>query len=436
MSGLSRREFVKSTAAAAAIPTIAGAAFARPRRRRDTLRIGVVGCGGRGTGAAVQAVRADPGAVLWSMGDVWAPRVEASLENVRREIEPDRLEAGASSRLDVAPARRFAGPDAYREVIDSGADVVLLCTPPAFRPAHLRAAVEAGKHVFCEKPVAVDGVGVRSTLESARIAKENGLALRSGFCWRLQNQVREAVERVHDGGVGDVRAIHTTYNATGWVPPRIRDDGEATYHWMVRNWHYFYELSGDHIVEQAVHAIDWINWLMADTPPVKCVAVGGRQTRPDGPEFGNVWDHFSATYEYESGVRAFHTCRHWPDTPFDNTATVMGAEGVLRMMPWNGRHWIEGARPWQGGAKSNDMYQAEHDTLFAAVRRGEAINDGEYLAGSTLMAIMARQAAYTGQDVSWEQAMNLRDDLNPQPWDLDRERDIRPIPVPGRTKLV
>lgn len=440
MSGLTRRDFVKSTAAAAVIPAVAGAALARPRGRggrgRDTLRIGLVGCGGRGTGAAVQALRADGDAVLWAMGDVWAPKIEASLNGVTGEIEPDGPEGGAASRLEVAPVRRFAGPEAYREVIDSGCDVVLLCTPPAFRPAHLRAAVEAGKHVFCEKPVAVDGMGVRSALESARMAKEKGLALRSGFCWRFHDQVREAVERVHAGGIGEIRAIHTTYNTTGWVPPRPRDDGEATYHWMVRNWHYFYEISGDHIVEQAVHAIDWINWLMGDKPPAKCVAVGGRQTRPDVPETGNVWDHFSATFEYETGVRAFHTCRHWPGTPFDNTATAIGADGALRMEPWSGRHTITGARPWSGSAKGNNMYQAEHDALFSAIRRGEPVNDGEFLATSTLMAIMARMAAYTGQDVTSEQALNSADDLNPQPWDLQQERDIRPIPVPGQTKLV
>ncbi|MFG0285233.1 MAG: Gfo/Idh/MocA family protein [Phycisphaerales bacterium JB039] len=439
MTHISRRDFVKTTAAAAAIPTIAGAAFARTRRSRDTLRVGLIGCGGRGTGAAAQALGADPDAVLWSMADAWAPKVSASLDNLREAVEPDGPEAGASSRLEVPESRQFAGLDAYKQVIDSGVDVVLLATPPAFRPAHLRAAVEAGKHIFSEKPVAVDGPGVRSAMESARMAKEKGLSLRSGFCWRFNGQVREAMDKVAAGQIGDIRAIYTTYNAGGWVEPRVRQPDEATYHWMVRNWHYFYSISGDHIVEQAIHAIDWMNWLMGDKPPIKCHAVGGRQCRPMEPEYGNVWDHFSAVFEYPEGVRGFHMCRHWPNTPFDNTAKVMGADGVLNMSPWDGRHTITGKRPWKGEARDNEtgkMYQTEHNELFAAIRSGKHVNDGDYLASSTLLAIMARQAAYTGQDVSWEQALNLQDDLNPQPWDFDQDREIRPMPVPGRTKLV
>jgi predicted dehydrogenase len=208
---------------------------------------------------------------------------------------------------------------------------------------------------------------------------------------------------------------------------------------MVRNWHYFYSISGDHIVEQAIHSIDWMNWLMGDKPPIRCHAVGGRQCRPMTPEYGNVWDNFSAVYEYPDGARGFHMCRHWPNTPFDNTAKVMGADGVLNMSPWDGRHTITGARPWTARPADNEtgkMYQTEHDELFAAIRSGKHINDGDYLCSSTLLAIMARQAAYTGQDVTWEQALNLQDELNPQPWDMDADREIRPMPVPGTTKLV
>lgn len=438
-----RREFNTAGLAlgAAAIAATTGLAGARVRTAsaRDDkaiLKVGVIGCGGRGTGAVAQALAADPNAVLWSMGDLFSERLIPCLNRAKDSLQDsaDDPVAAARHQIRVEPERMYSGFDNARRVIESGVDVVILTAPPGFRPDHLRQAVQAGKHVFCEKPVAVDGPGVRSVLESARIAKERNLALMSGFCWRYQDQVHETFTRIHEGGIGQIRAIQTTYNTTGWIKPQPRQGSWSDAEFMTRNWHYFHPLSGDHIVEQAVHAIDWQAWAMQDAPPERCWAVGGRQTRPQVPETGNVFDHFSVTYEYPGGVRAYHMCRHWENTPSDNSALIMGSEGVCTMQPWQQRHIIEGANPWRGTAKSNDMYQREHDVLFRSIRSGEPCNDGVFMAHSTLLAIMGRMAAYTGQVVTWDQALNSQEDLHATPWAFG-ERAIPTLAMPGRTAL-
>lgn len=439
---MGRREFVKASAVVAAGGALASPSAARHAfvGGRDSLRVGVVGCGGRGTGAVVQALRADPSSILWSMGDAFAPRIESCLSGVRGAMEESDEHAGDGSRafrdkVQVGEDRVHAGFDAYQRVIDSGVDVVILTTPPAFRPEHLAAAVAAGKHVFCEKPVAVDGPGVRSVLESARKAREQGTSLMSGFCWRYKHQCRELFERIHAGGVGDVLSVTSTYNTTGWMQPRPRQPEWTEMEWRLRNWHYATWLSGDHIVEQAVHAIDWIHWAFRDTPPDRCVAVGGRMTRPDLPETGNVYDNFAVTYEFPGGARAHHMCRHWPNTPSDNTMYLQGTKGRTHMNPWSGNpHEIMGESPWRGEAPNNDMYQQEHDELFAAIRAGKPVNDGVSMTHSTLMAIMGRMAAYTGEVVTWEQALNSQERLTPEAWAWG-DAPACELAIPGKTRL-
>lgn len=432
-----RREFNAASLMLGAGAVFGANALARrgvpPPGDGSLLRVGVIGCGGRGTGAVVQALTADEGSVLWSMGDLYPERIEPCLKYAGDAVAEDSDDpaAAVAHKLRADPSRRFSGFDCYRQVIDSGVDVVILTTPPAFRPLHLRAAVDAGKHVFCEKPVAVDAPGVRSVLESARIARDKRLSLMSGFCWRYQDQVRECVERVRTGGVGELRSIQTTYNTTGWVVPKPRETSWSDAEFMTRNWQYFTPLSGDHVAEQAVHAIDWQAWAMGDAPPERCWGVGGRQVRGDAPETGNVFDHFSVVFEYPGGVRAHHMCRHWPGTPSDNSAVFMGSEGVCTMQPWQQSHTIEGLNPWRGSAPPNDMYQREHDVLFRAIREGSPVNDGERMAHTTLLAIMARTAAYTGQTVTWEQATADGTDLNPTPWAFG-PRDIPRVATPGK----
>jgi len=434
---MSRRSF---TAASAAIG--AAAVFARPSfgfvntRVDQALKVGVVGCGGRGTGAVIQALKADPGSVLWAMGDVFEDKLKGCLHYTTEAMLDldDEQGTDAWSKKIRVEGRQFSGLDAIHKVLASGVDVMILTTPPGFRPAHLRASVDAGKHVFCEKPVAVDAPGVRSVLESVRIAKAKNLSLMSGFCWRYQDQVAETFAKLHTGGIGDVHTIQTTYNTTGWVAPNPRKPGWSDAEFQLRNWQYFTPLSADHVAEQAVHAIDWIAWAMKDQPPVRCFAVGGRQTREERPETGNVWDHFSIIYEYANGVRAYHMCRHWPNTPSDNSAYFLGSAGNCTMQPWNGTHVIEGDTPWKGTAASNDMYQREHDVLFKAIRDSKPMNDGAFMSHSSLLAIMGRMAAYTGQVVTWQQAMESQEDLNATPWVMG-DRATPSFPMPGSTPL-
>lgn len=428
-SGLTRREFVVS-ASVAGLAAIATPSLARSTRRDTTpLKVGLIGCGGRGTGAAANAIEADPNAVIWSMGDLFPERVRTCAVNLSNAIGDERTK----SQMDLGD-RVYAGFNAFRRVLESGVDVVLLATPPAFRPEHFVASVNAGKHVFCEKPVAVDPVGVRMVMESARDAKARGLSVMSGFCWRYQDQVKEAFQKIADGGVGRVNTVLTTYNTTGWVQPKPRQQEWSDTEFQIRNWHYFHPLSGDHIVEQAVHAIDWISWAKGDVPPLSCVAVGGRTTRPDLPETGNVWDNFSVNYQYEDGTVAQHMCRHWPNTPSDNTATVIGSKGICRIKPWQGLHTIEGETPWRGRAAGNDMYLREHEVLFRSIRDKAPVNDGDRMCTTTMLAIMGRQAAYTGEVVTWDQIMNAGEVLNPREWGFGP----RPVParaVPGITRM-
>ena len=434
---MSRRAFTASTAALGAAAVFASPSFGKipGLRSENTLRVGVVGCGGRGTGAVIQALKADPGSVLWAMGDVFEHQLEPCLGYVTEamlDLDDEQFTDRWSKKVQVQ-GRQFTGFDAIHKVLASGIDVILLTTPPGFRPEHLQLSVDAGKHVFCEKPVAVDAPGVRSVLESARKAKESSLSLMSGFCWRYQDQVRETLSKIHDGGIGDLHTIQTTYNTTGWVQPEPREPGWSDAEFQLRNWQYFNPLSADHVAEQAVHAIDWQAWAMQDQAPIRCFGVGGRQTRPDLPETGNVWDHFSLIYEYAGGVRAYHMCRHWPNTPSDNSAYFQGSAGNCVMQPWNGTHTIEGEMPWKGSAGSNDMYQREHDVLFQSIRENRPVNDGRFMSHTSLLAIMGRMAAYTGDVVTWEQAMNSQEDLNTQPWAFG-DRATPKLAIPGTTK--
>ncbi|MGI9015093.1 MAG: Gfo/Idh/MocA family protein [Phycisphaerales bacterium] len=422
---LSRRSFVAGTAAAAAGSMLVLPGFAARSAHRahtDTLRIGLIGCGGRGTGAAQQALHADPNTMLTAVGDAFADKIEWSLSHLKNN-------EAIAERIRVEPETRFSGLDAFQHVIDSGVDVVLLATPPVFRPMHLAAAVSAGKHVFCEKPVAVDAPGVRSVLESARLAKQQSLALVSGFCWRYFKPMREAVAQLHDGAVGDILAVQSTYN-TGPLGDVAREPGMTDMEWQLRNWKAFIWASGDHIVEQAVHAIDWMPWVLQQEMPIKAVSVGGRIAR-SGEWTGNMYDHFGVFFEYTNGRRAYHMCRQIAGCSHDNTAHVIGSRGCATLNPWVPALEITGEKPWRFRGEKNDMYQAEHDALFASIRKGEPINDGENMAHSTMMAILARECAYSGQTISWDDALASEKSITPQDWTWDAVRPFPPVPIPG-----
>ncbi len=440
---VTRREFVKTSAAIAAGGVALGAiaAPASPRRgfaADDQIKVALIGCGGRGCGAALDAIGADKHAIIWSACDVFPDRLERGVTNIRRELE-SRVGDGENKALldqfQVPPERQHAGFDGYLSAIKD-CDVVILATPPQFRPAHLKACIDAGKHVFCEKPVAVDGPGVRSVLETVRKAKEKNLTLVSGFCWRYSTREREAYQRIHEGGIGDIRAVYTTYNSGGWVKPVQRKPEWSEMEYQIRCWHYYTWVSGDHIVEQACHAIDKMAWAMNDVPPALCTAVGGRQTRDQLSEPGCVFDHFAVTFEYASGVRGFHMCRHFPNSPSDNSDTVIGSDGIARIDGWKDLHEITGKNPWKCRTPKNDMYLQEHVEMFQAIRSGTPINDGERMTSSTLMGIMARDAAYTAQAITWDQAMNSKWDLSPSAYAMDGTPPTCELARPGITKYV
>lgn len=443
--GIDRRLFVKGAAAASAPLFLACAStkgseksapavIAAPERKLppEMIKVALIGAGGRGTGAAANAIIAGHAGgkaarcVLTSVGDLFPDRVESSLKELKEALGPE-----LAASVQVTPERTHLGFDAYKKVIDGDVDLVILTTPPLFRPAQLAYAIEKNKHVFCEKPVAVDGPGIRSVLESVEKAKQKKLTLVSGLCWRYHNRQREIFGRIVDGQIGDVHAVYTTYN-TGPNAYVKRKDGMSEMEHAIRNWYHFTWLGGDHVVEQAVHSIDKMAWCFKDVPPKSCHAVGGRSTPVN---VGDRWDHFSATFDYGDGRKGFHMSRQWEGCANENHDYAFGTQGKATIRGWEPYQGIEGAKPWVCETASNDMYQAEHDELVDSILNGKALNDGVRMTHSTLLAIMVRMAAYTGQVVTWEQALNSKEDLSLPSYALG-DLPQRTPPVPGRTKLV
>ncbi|MBN1506535.1 MAG: Gfo/Idh/MocA family oxidoreductase [Sedimentisphaerales bacterium] len=431
--GSSRRQFLKTSGAAAiggalASPLVFTRKASAALSPDDTLKVGLIGCGGRGSGAAAQALSTGEGVVLTAMGDVFDDRLQSS----RKSLASDEQ---FGPRVRVSDDACFVGLDAYQKVLDSGVDVVLLAAPPGFRPQHLRAAVEAGKHIFCEKPMATDAPGVRSVLESAAQAKEKNLALVAGFCWRYHLGRRAFYQRIHNGAIGSIRTIYATY-LTGPVKPMppasSRPAGMGDVEWQLRNWYNFVWLSGDGLVEQACHSVDKIAWAMNGILPLKAVATGGRQF-PNNE--GNIFDHIDVFYEFPDGVRAFMAQRQISNCYGDNSDYLMGTEGLGTIKGWMDPV-ITGKESWRYGDPRADMYQVEHNELFESIRSGKPINDGVWMAHSTLMALMGRMAAYTGKEVSWDEAMNSQEKLVPDDLTWDMELPIKPMAMPGQTQFL
>ena len=420
--GASRRDFIRHSGGVllgASVIGLAKAGWSGPNS--ETLKIGLVGCGSRGSGAARQAILADDNSQLVAMGDAFSDQVEAAHKKFASVKSLD-------GRIDVPEDRRFSGFDAYKGVI-ANSDVVVLASPPAFRPKHLRAAVEAGCHVFCEKPIAVDPTGVRHVMETCRMAKDKNLSIVSGLCYRYEYSKRDLMSRIHDGTIGDIISMETVYNTSSlWHKGRNEEWSEMEY--QVRNWLYFDWLSGDHINEQHIHSLDKIAWAMGDVYPAKATASGGRSVRTE-EKFGNIYDHFNTTYEWSNGVKAFSSCRQWANSSTNVADFVLGTKGKAAVQ----QHAIEmyDGKTWRHKkAKTDDMYQNEHNELFASIRSGDHINNGEYMCNSTLMAIMARMAAYTGKTITWDEALNSDLDLAPKKLDWG-DVTMNPIPVPGVT---
>jgi myo-inositol 2-dehydrogenase / D-chiro-inositol 1-dehydrogenase len=430
----SRRDFLNSSSTAALGGALASAvsfpAILHAQNAGDKLKLGWVGCGGRGTGAINQALQADSNVELWSMGEVFRDKIDSSLETIQKQFDQE------SGKINVAEERKFVGLDAYQKVIDSGVDVVILTTSPGFRPQHIKAAVDAGKHVFCEKPMAVDGPGLRSVMESVKKAKEKKLAMVDGFVWRWTYANRDAYAKLHEGAIGDIQAIYASYY-TGSVdryPKWNRQNTQTDLEWMLRRWYYFTWLSGDHVVEQAVHSVDKIMWAMQDQPPTSCICTGGRQVKT-GEEYGHIYDHFCAEYRWEGGVRGYLFTRQIDKCYNENADTVSGTKGIYQGESGSKRHVILGENRWRWQGQSNNGYQTEHDEMYASIRAGNPINTGDRFCSTTLAAIMARMAAYTGKEITWDMALNSEEDTFPKDLKWDSKIPMPPVAMPGITQF-
>jgi predicted dehydrogenase len=421
-----RRAFLKGATAAGSAALLAGGNFAHAAGS-DQIKVGLIGCGGRGTGAATDALDADPGVHLTAMGDVLKSQLDRSLGSLTRM-------GGYGSRVSVPESSQFVGLDAYLKVIESGVDVVLLCAPPGFRPQHIQAAVAAGKHVFAEKPMGTDVAGVLAALKAAKGARPDRTFL-SGFCYRYAEPHRAFYQRLHDGAIGHVRFVHATY-LTGPVKPMppaaSRPAGMSDVEWQIRNWYNFVWLSGDGLIEQACHSIDKIMWAMGDVPPVRCVGNGGR-VHPNHE--GNIFDHIDVFYEWENGARATMAQRQIPNCPHnDNTDYVVGAKGSGTV------HFaaaeLTGDTTWRSDSPSKSMYKLEHIALFNAIRKNQPIREAESMARSTLVGLMGRMAAYTGSAITWEQLQKSNEDLFPKELAWDGKLPVAPMATPGRKRIV
>jgi len=430
----SRRDFLKTSTLAAGGALAGGLAIGRSAHAAgsDILKVALIGCGGRGTGAAGNALNADPHAKLVAMGDAFSDRLEGSLK---------ALQGQYGKRVDVPKARRFTGFDAYQKVLQSGVDVVVLAEPPHFRPQHLKAAIEAGKHVFCEKPVAVDAPGVRSVLATCEAAKKKNLSIVSGLCWRYHHGVRETMKRVLDGTIGDLVAMQETY-LTGLLWERPRQPKWTEMEFQLRNWYYFTWLSGDHNVEQHVHSLDKALWAMHDEPPERAWGLGGRQVRTE-PKFGDIYDHHAVAYEYPKGVTVYSYTRQVPGGAYMDVSDVFtgtkGRANILRFQIDD----LAGKPIWRFKGEGGNMYDIEHQALFCAIRSGKPVNNGLYMARSTMLAIMGRMVNYTGKVLTWDEAINSKQDLSPKcyAWNAEPptkpDKDGRyPVAMPGVTPFV
>ncbi len=440
-SAVARREFLKgSTAAIVGGALAANLSLARSAHAAgdDEIKIALIGCGGRGTGAANQALRTEGKVKLIAMADVFEDRVENAFQQLEKQ-------GGIKDRMDVPKERRFVGFDSYEKALAAGPDLVILATPPGFRPIHFEAAVNAGKHVFMEKPVATDAPGVRKVLAAAEEAKKKNLGVGVGLQRRHQAQYLETIKRLQDGAIGDIVATRVYWNgSTPWV--HTREDLEARagrklseMEYQMRNWYYFTWICGDHIVEQHIHNMDVSNWLK-NAFPVKANGMGGCQVRK-GKDYGETFDHHAVEFEYADGTRMFSQCRHIPGCWNSVSEYAIGTKGTAdisgaKITPAEGDDWrYRGPRP--------DPYQVEHDDLFASIRAGNPINEAEFGAKSSMTAILGRMCTYSGKELTWDEALASNINLAPEEFSFDATPKSLPdanglyqLAVPGLTKVV
>jgi predicted dehydrogenase len=425
-NSFSRRNFLKTSAAVTAAATLASLgtnfAFAQGTER---IKVGLVGCGGRGTGAARDAMSASPLVDIVAMGDLFQDRVDEKRAVLSKTGEKNDQ---PNPQFKVTDATCFTGFDAYRKVIDSDIDYVILTEPPGFRPDHFRYAVDKGRHVFAEKPVAVDPVGIRKFRDAGKIADQKKLSVVGGFCFRRDKTHCDTIKQIHDGAIGDLVSGNSYYNVGYlWQHPRKPEWTDLEY--QIRNWLYFTWLSGDLIVEQNIHRIDIQNWIMKG-PPVKAYGMGGRQVRTD-PAYGHIYDHFAVEFEYANGVKVSNMCRQIDGTDPRVSEMYYGTKGAAD--PASG---IKGDKSRKKGDPLSVAYRQEHVDLIEAITSGKQVNESEALCDSTLTGIMGRMSAYTGKEVTWEQAKESKLDLWPKQELAFGPFPVAPVAIPGKDPLV
>jgi len=428
---LSRRDFIKTSvpilSGLGAVSLLSGTnrIFAAGS---DKIRIGLIGCGGRGTYDTGNCLNCAEGVELVAMGDLFKDRVDRCRGTLERKL---------SDKVKVTEDTCFVGWDAHKKVLGrDDVDMVILTEPPQFRPGHLRAAVEAGKHVFMEKPVAVDPVGVRSVIESSQIADRKGLTIVAGTQSRRMAHLVEGMKRIHNGDIGRIvggQCLRLGGGMLTWSEAtKERRPTWSDMEWQLRRWLFLTWLSGDFITEMHIHNLDRMNWAL-DAHPVQCIALGGRQVRT-GPEYGNVYDHFSVEYEYPGGVRIEYMGSQIDKITYRQDARVIGTKG--RAYTHEGDFIIEGAKPFKYDGPSPSPVIKQHADQIAAIRQGKHLNEGKRIAESTLTCIMGRMSAYTGRALSWDWAMKgSKLDLSPPKYEFG-DLPMRPVAVPGKTKLV
>ncbi len=436
-----RRDFLKTSAltgvgAALVVPTgFSSSLFAGGD---DTVKVGLIGCGGRGTGAAGQALSTNGNVKLTAVGDAFP-------ENARGVIDAVKGGLGAKAdRVQVKPENIFDGLDAYQKVIDSGVDLVILATPPGFRPIHFEYAVKAGKHVFMEKPVAVDAPGVRQVIEANKLAREKKLKVGVGLQRHHQAGYLETIKRIKDGAIGDIVAMRAYWNGGGvWDPRKTREQCKTEMEYQVLNWYYYNWLSGDHICEQHIHNLDVCNWVAGGKDheaayPVKANGMGGRQVRTD-KKYGEIFDHHFVEYEYANGSRLYSQCRHIRGC-WDNVSEfVHGTKGSSN--PGGSIQSADGN--WNYSERQKDPYQVEHDDLFAAIRKGAEYNEADNGAYSSMTSILGRLCTYSGKEITWDDAIKSNVSLAPKSYAWDAETPVKanadgvyPIAVPGLSRVL
>lgn len=430
----SRRDFLKTSTVAAVGASVLGTLGSMPGAYAagdDVIKIGLIGCGGRGTGAAGQALSTQGNVKLVALGDAFPDRLEDSLRHLRTEFE------NRPERITVDEEHKFTGFDAYQKVIDSGVDLVVLATPPGFRPIHFEAAVKAGKHVFMEKPVAVDAVGVRTVLAAAEEAKKKNLGVGVGLQRRHEVSYLETIKRLQEGAIGDIHTARVYWNGGGvWVRPR--QEGQTEMEYQMRNWYYFNWLCGDHIVEQHIHNLDVINWLKG-AYPVSAHGLGGREVRK-GKDYGEIYDHHAVEFEYADGSRMFSQCQHIANCWSSVSEHVQGSKGSSDI---SGSRIRSGDDNWNYKGKKPNPYQVEHDDLFASIRSGKPLNEAEYGAMSSMTAILGRLATYSGKLIPMKDALASNVSLAPTDYNfktlpkvLPGADGIYPAAVPGVTQVL